>query len=205
MKNNYKVYVHVFPDGKRYVGYTCRKLQARWNGGLGYEHQKLVFSAIVKFGWNNIRHYVLMENLTKDEALLYESAFINSWKTYTKSKGYNTVAPIVTGANDINIPTFQSCEKRKIIDNYDENVLIRRNTRDSNRQNIKFNSAQRVRCLESGEVFANVYEAATMCGNGNEQNIYAAIKSGYASGTCLVYDDEIKCNREVPAHWEYVN
>lgn len=200
MKNNYKVYVHIFPDGKRYVGCTGTPLKTRWNGGMGYEGQP-VFSAILRYGWNNVRHYILIENLAKEDALLYESAFIRGWKTYTKSKGYNTIAPMIDGADDINIPTFQSCKKKKIDDFYPEDTSIRFHAKYSN-PNRKTKS---VRCVESGEVFDNADAASKAYSTGNAKAVQYAIYSGSASGTCLVYDDEIKCNREVPAHWEYVN
>ena len=32
-ENNYKVYVHEFPDGKVYVGLTCQDVERRWNNG----------------------------------------------------------------------------------------------------------------------------------------------------------------------------
>lgn len=201
MKNNYIVYVHVFPNGKRYIGCTCRPPKARWNGGLGYEHQKDLFAAIVKYGWNNIRHYILIDNLTRDEALLYESAFIYGWKTYTKSYGYNAIANKIDGMDEINIPSFRSCKKIKVQDDYDETVLDRRNRRDLNR----VDTTRHVKCLESGEIFKSAYDAATICGNGSERAIYQAILNGHASGTCYIRDEETGLNREVPAHWEYTN
>lgn len=131
-KNNYKVYVHVFPDGKRYVGCTCQPVKQRWDGGLGYRGRTRVFRAILNYGWNNIRHYILMDNLTKEEAFLYEAAFIYSWKTYTKSKGYNMIAPKIDGADDINIPTFRDCIKEKVLDIYDTEIDVRLRIRNHN-------------------------------------------------------------------------
>lgn len=200
-KRNYTIYVHIFPDGKRYVGCTCTSVKLRWNGGLGYERQKKVFSAILKFGWNNIRHYIIMENLSREEALLYESAFIHSWKTYTKSKGYNTLATNIEGADDINIPSFDDCGKRLVDDFYDDNIADRCKRKYSNSNH----KTTPVRCIETGQVFKSAREAATFCGNGNEYTIYQSIMKKHASGTCYIYDDEIGYEREVPAHWEYID
>ena len=32
----YSVYVHTFPNGKKYVGVTCLPVNARWSNGRGY-------------------------------------------------------------------------------------------------------------------------------------------------------------------------
>lgn len=197
---NYKVYVHIFPDGKRYVGCTHGSVKNRWNGGLGYENQNIVFAAILKFGWNNIRHYILMDELSREDALLYEAAFIRSWKTYMKGRGYNAIAPKVSGADDINIPSFRECPKKKVDDIYTEETNVRRKRKYLN-QNRR---ARRVRCIETGEIFDNADAASVRYGNGKTGSIYSAIRTGYASGLCDIYDDELVFEREVPAHWEYV-
>lgn len=199
MNNNYKVCVHAFPDGKRYIGCTHGNAKNRWQGGLGYEEQP-VFSAILKYGWNNVRHYILMDGLTKDEALLYEAAFIYSWKTYTRSKGYNTILPNIAEAKEINVPSFQSCKKVRVDDIYQDDVVVRRDRRYTN----SFGRQKRVRCIESGEIFENAEQASMFCSTGRKQTVYSAIKSGGASGTCMIYDDECG-DIEVPAHWEYVD
>ena len=200
MKANYKVYVHVYPDGKKYIGCTCRSLKTRWNGGLGYGETTSVFKAIFKFGWNNVRHYLLMDNLTKEEAYLYEAAFIRGWKTYTKGKGYNTVIPKINGADELNIPTYKECNKILIKDIYEDEVSVRRDMRYTN-PNRK---TRKVRCIETNQIFKSAEEAAMMHSTGRADTIARAIRNGCASGTCWIHDSE--CGYiEVPAHWEYVN
>lgn len=76
-QKTYVVYQHVFPDGKRYIGIT-NDIQRRWNNGFGYQNQRKVFSQIVKFGWDNIKHEVLESGLTFEEAKAQESALIAS-------------------------------------------------------------------------------------------------------------------------------
>ena len=39
-KTNYKVYVHIAPNGKRYYGITKKKVERRWRNGKGYEGNK---------------------------------------------------------------------------------------------------------------------------------------------------------------------
>lgn len=52
---SYTVYMHTFPNGKRYVGITCQDVSRRWRDGKGYDEQA-VHGAILKYGWNNIQH-----------------------------------------------------------------------------------------------------------------------------------------------------
>lgn len=72
-KNNWCVYRHTFSDGKRYIGITMQKPEDRWLDGMGYSAQPKVFAAIVKFGWDNIKHEVLMEGLDEADARRIEA------------------------------------------------------------------------------------------------------------------------------------
>ena len=59
--NNYKVYVHIFPNDKKYVGITMQEPRELWNRGHGYKKCPKVYQAIMKYGWDNIHHIVLEE------------------------------------------------------------------------------------------------------------------------------------------------
>ena len=65
---NYKVYKHTFPNGKVYIGITQQTLIRRWQNGKGYYKNSFISKAINKYGWENVKHEVLFENLTKEEA-----------------------------------------------------------------------------------------------------------------------------------------
>ena len=68
-ENNYFVYKHTFPNNKVYIGITQQQPEKRWKNGLGYDsHQEIMKRAIKKYGWNNIKHDILFQNLSKDEA-----------------------------------------------------------------------------------------------------------------------------------------
>lgn len=84
----YCVYCHTFPNGKRYVGITSQKPESRWSNGRGYKTQ-LVYRAILKYGWDNIKHEILMSGLNETEAKEAEKKFISVWKTDDKRFGYN--------------------------------------------------------------------------------------------------------------------
>ena len=84
----YKVYIHITPNGKRYVGLTTQKLANRWNSGKGYRKQKLFFRAILKYGWDNIQH-IVYEVDTKEEMMYLESYLIRYYNTTDRRYGYN--------------------------------------------------------------------------------------------------------------------
>lgn len=87
--DKYTVYKHTFPNDKVYIGITCQKLKKRWQSGWGYEHQTLVFNAIKKYGWNNIKHEVLFDNLTLEEAESKEIELIKMHRSTERTYGYN--------------------------------------------------------------------------------------------------------------------
>lgn len=86
--NNFKVYKHTFPNNKVYIGITKRKPETRWRNGEGYTGQ-CVYSAILKYGWSNIQHEILFENLTYEEACEKEILLIALYKSNQREFGYN--------------------------------------------------------------------------------------------------------------------
>lgn len=87
---NYSVYKHTFPNGKVYIGITSRKPESRWGlNGNGYKLQSLIYNAIQKYGWNNIKHEILFKNLTKKEAEQKEIELIAKYKSNNINFGYN--------------------------------------------------------------------------------------------------------------------
>lgn len=86
---NYTVYMHVTPNGKRYIGITSKKPQYRWNGGKGYKPNKHFFNSILKYGWKNIEHIIIAENLTKNDACAMEQELIKKYDTTNSQRGFN--------------------------------------------------------------------------------------------------------------------
>lgn len=87
--NNYKVYCHIFPNNKRYIGITGTSLARRFRNGKGYSRCPLMGKAIEKYGWENIQHILLEDNLTKEEAEEKEKYYISFYDTRNIEKGYN--------------------------------------------------------------------------------------------------------------------
>lgn len=85
----YCVYMHTCPNGKVYIGITGREPLKRWNNGYGYMGNKHFFSAILKYGWENIAHKVICEGLSKEEACAKESEYIKLYESNNPANGYN--------------------------------------------------------------------------------------------------------------------
>lgn len=85
----YCVYRHIAPNGKMYVGLTCQNPKVRWANGYGYKQHPFFYNAINKYGWDNFKHEILLDNLTQQEAELAERLFIGYWNLTNKTYGYN--------------------------------------------------------------------------------------------------------------------
>lgn len=89
-KNSFTVYAHISPSNKIYIGITSQIPRKRFEyNGKGYEHCPVFWKAIQKYGWSNIKHIILIEGLTKDEAELAEIYLIKKYKTTSREHGYN--------------------------------------------------------------------------------------------------------------------
>ena len=87
--NNWCLYMHTCPNGKVYIGITSKSPKDRWRNGRGYETNVLFNRAIIKYGWDNIEHDVLLDGLTKAQAEHYEIEFIKELESNNPAYGYN--------------------------------------------------------------------------------------------------------------------
>ena len=87
--DNYKVYIHIFPNNKVYIGITSQKPKRRWNNGQGYKNNQYMTNEKMKYGWDNVIHKILYTNLKKEEAEEIEIKLIKEYKADNKRYGYN--------------------------------------------------------------------------------------------------------------------
>ena len=81
LKNKkFYVYRHTVPNGKVYIGITSNSPHRRWRNGFGYSKTPYFYNAILKYGWDNIKHEILYENLSLDEAAEIEKTLIKKYK-----------------------------------------------------------------------------------------------------------------------------
>lgn len=85
----YTLYVHVCPNDKNYIGITKNTPERRWGNGKHYKNCILFNRAIKKYGWNNIKHIIVLTNLTKEEAENKEQSLISFLKSNNPNYGYN--------------------------------------------------------------------------------------------------------------------
>lgn len=104
----YSVYKHTTPNQKVYIGITGLAPEDRWDSGHGYSKHKYFWNAIKKYGWNNITHEVIYDNLTKEEACLLEISLIDMYDSTNPLKGYN----LSTGGKGGSTGTILSEETR---------------------------------------------------------------------------------------------
>lgn len=103
-EDKYIVYLHTVntKDGEKYyVGSTGLSQNKRYQNGYGYQNLYF-FTAIVKYGWDNIEHKILHKNLTKECAEKLEQEEIIKYKSYDTKYGYNCC--IENHASGINNP-----------------------------------------------------------------------------------------------------
>ena len=87
----YCVYMHTFPNGMKYVGITeyGDSPNERWKNGFGYAKNVEMFYDIVKYGWDNIKHEIILSGVTKSEAIYTEKYLIRWYKIHKLS--YNII------------------------------------------------------------------------------------------------------------------
>lgn len=89
--DKYSVYMHVFPNGKVYVGITSQDPpENRWLGrGVGYRPQPRMWRAIQKYGWENIEHIIIARYVNIETAKNMEIDLIKLYDSANKDNGYN--------------------------------------------------------------------------------------------------------------------
>lgn len=86
----YKVYKHTFENGKVYIGITKQDPQRRWeSGGRGYDECPRMRNAIKKYGWENVKHEIVADGLTKQQAEEMEVSLISFYQSNKAEYGYN--------------------------------------------------------------------------------------------------------------------
>lgn len=173
-KTHYVVYMHVFPNNKKYVGQTtiegshdmctpdilnaCEK--HRWGGGEKYrKHNRPMFKEIMSVGWTNIKHEIVGVYDTKKEMDSVETALIKTLDLINPNNGYNQI-------NGHNV--------YKVID---ENTNQGKNRYDFEDININ-NTRQNLTMSELKEIVINILMASGVIPAKNiDKGLYRASKN----------------------------
>lgn len=92
VEKEYKLYIHIFPNGKVYIGITSQPFKSRWRYGKGYGNNPYMVRAIKKYGWENVKHKILKGIFTREEANEIEKRLITKYKSNNPKFGYNITA-----------------------------------------------------------------------------------------------------------------
>ena len=143
LNKNYSVYKHTLPtniskkeNDMVYIGITSINPDNRWRNGLGYYNNKYFYSAIKKYGWNNFKHEVLFEDMTKEEAELKEVELIARYNSSNRLYGYN----IQLGGNSV------GKHSREIKDK------------------IGISHSKQIMCVETMEMYKSIKDAISVTG-----------------------------------------
>lgn len=161
--NNYCVYDLQFPNGKHYIGIS-KDAEKRWRNGKGYDTQGKIANAIKSFGWDNVKHKIICDSLTKEQAERLEEYLISELNTI--EDGYNTTI----GGNTVNgsyldeyvlsmiryIKHYQ-CEKE-----YKEIALLADNDRFDKKSAEFWNECARA-ITEKHRLYSTTFDSDVLC------------------------------------------
>lgn len=183
VKKNAKfiVYKHTFPNKKVYIGITSQSSNRRWREGEGYKGQ-LVHNAIIKYGWDNINHEVLLSGISESDAKKAEINFIKAHRSNEREFGYNVkqggdihtgfalrketrekMSVAKQGANNWIYGKHLSEETRKKLSESHKGKKRSPETVRKAAEKItgsKAYNAKSVVCVETGEIYGAISEAA---------------------------------------------
>ena len=156
---NYIVYLHTFPNDKKYIGITGQNPQKRWDNGRGYNNNSYMKNAIKKYGWQNIKHDILFSDLTKNQAEEKEIELISLYKSNDRNFGYN----IQNGGNSKG--KVSNATKTKISNaNKGKNCYwYGKHCSDETKQKIIDKQfKKRVYCIETDTIYNSIRECARL-------------------------------------------
>ena len=167
--NSYNVYMHVFPNGKVYIGITSLEAHRRWGRGLGYKTQPLMWNAIEKYGWDNVIHTVIKCGLTKAEADAMERDLIKRYRSNDRKYGYN----IENGGNAIGKVSDTTKRKQSKSKTGEKNPFYGKHLTDEHKSKIRQTrkeldiqpvNKRPVLCVETGVVYESTAQATKELG-----------------------------------------
>lgn len=224
----YSIYMHCNKiNNKKYIGQTSLDPpEKRWKNGYGYNTQ-MFFQAIKKYGWNNFEHIILETGLTAEEANIREKYYIQLYNTMDNNYGYNCTeggSNFFTLSDEIRqkIKDSWTPERRKqqsdrLKEKWKTDEEFRKKATapnpnqwhpigelnpmyGSHRVGKEASRKKKVQCIETGQIFDTIKEAAEWANNGKDtlkSHISAVCKgTRKTSGKHPVTKE--------PLHWQYV-
>lgn len=166
----YIVYKHTNKINKKsYIGITKNDNDPnqRWRNGFGYDYNKKFFTDIVKYGWDNFTHEILEKGLTESEALVKETFYIKKFNTV--ENGYNNAYGGNVLSEEGKKKLQQALTGIKRNKNSIEKQMNTKKIRYGSGRGVNYpgatNISLKVKCNETGDIFASIEEAKRWCGS----------------------------------------
>ena len=225
----YTVYMHRNKiNNKVYIGQTSLDPpEKRWRNGVGY-NQQYFYKAIKKYGWDNFEHIILETGLTSEQANEKEKFYIKLYKSIDKNYGYNCTdggkkieevsKDSIQKIKDSWTPERRRQQSERMKKMWKENKEFRKKATAPNKnqwhpkgeKNPMYGThrtgkdaarKRKVQCIETGEIFDTVKQAAEWANNGNP-----SIKS-HISEVCKGKRNTSGRHpiTNEPLHWRYVD
>lgn len=200
----YKVYIHISPSKKVYVGITKLDVEQRWQQGKNYKSNPYFTNAIKKYGWDKFEHKILFVGLTKEEAEQHEIDLIAKYKSNNKLYGYNIehggnakgkvsqetrikMSKAHIGKKHPWIKKHTEEQKQKISNKLQGRVSPMKGKHWSREQRARVGTA--IVCLQTGEHYLSIREASQKTGldrTAISKNLKGIYKQ--TGGMCFEYD-----------------
>lgn len=159
--DNYVVYIHTSPSGKKYVGVTSQDVRNRWRGGHGYSRNEYFTRAINKYGWDNFTHEIVAAGLPKEGAEHLEKCLISRYRSNCKTHGYN-----IKDGGDTN--GFHAEKSKRLMSMNRKGKGTQKRTEETKqrmRENHKGGTdSKSVLCVETGVIYESINSAARAVG-----------------------------------------
>lgn len=159
--NNYVVYIHTSPSGKKYVGVTSQDVNKRWLRGHGYFRNEYFTRAINKYGWDNFKHEIVAAGLSKEGAEFLEKTLISRYRSNLKRYGYNIKDGGDTNGKHAERSKRLMSEHRKGKGTGPRSETARRHMRESHSGGAV---PKLVLCVETGVTYESINAAARAVG-----------------------------------------
>ena len=150
--NTYCVYIHTnkFND-KKYIGQTKYgdNINRRWRNGDGYKYCRYFNYAIQKYGWDNFEHEIVYNQLTINQANMYEQWLIYLGDTTNPLYGYNIMKG---GKNGFSMTDAQTLKRVK---NLQETIREKHKVKSFESLGDRYNSGDLniIKCKQCGALF----------------------------------------------------
>lgn len=131
---NYCVYMHVSPDGRKYIGVTCQNPKKRWGkNGNGYSRCKRFQNAIKEIGWDSFYHIILADGLSEEAAHKEEERLVILHQANNPKYGFNTFFGGLHGAKGYKWEKEDVQKRSDALKGHETTAETRKKIGDSNR------------------------------------------------------------------------